>query len=165
MNNGSYPGVAVQDFVNQYGGAADTVHVEDGAWIFPETDYGSPYFLKWVEPPAKSGSSNCVYNTQIDCETPGFTTKFYSWAPVMAGANWCETAEQIWTNLNGAGSVAAWKIQDPYNNLVDGNYVSARWPGDAHTLARTFLQVLKESRYSCTASPIEWRGKRRSIVL
>ena len=124
MNNGSYPGVAVQDFVNQYGGAADTVHVEDGAWIFPESDYGSPYFLKWVEPPAKSGSSNCVYNTQIDCETPGFTTKFYSWAPVMAGANWCETAEQIWTNLNGAGSVAAWKIQAPYDNLAGGAYTS-----------------------------------------
>ena len=124
MNNGSYPGVAVQDFVNQYGGAADTVHVEDGAWIFPETDYGSPYFLKWVEPPAKSGSSNCVYNTQIDCETPGFTTKFYSWAPVMAGANWCETAEQIWTNLNGAGSVAAWKIQAPYDNLAGGAFTS-----------------------------------------
>ena len=124
MNNGSYPGVAVQDFVNQYGGAADTVHMEDGAWIFPETDYGSPYFLKWVEPPAKSGSTNCVYNTQIDCETPGFTPKFYSWAPVMAGANWCITAEQIWTNLNGAGSVAAWKIQAPYDNLAGGAFTS-----------------------------------------
>ena len=124
MNNGTYPGVAVQDFVNQYGGAADTVHMEDGAWIFPESDYGSPYFLKWVEPPAKSGSSNCVYNTQIDCETPGFTPKFYSWAPVMAGANWCQTAEQIWTNLNGAGSVAAWKIQAPYDNLAGGAFTS-----------------------------------------
>ena len=124
MNNGSYPGVAVQDFVNQYGGAADTVHMEDGAWIFPETDYGSPYFLKWVEPPAKSGSSNCVYNTQIDLETPGFTPKFYSWAPVMAGANWCITAEQIWTNQNGAGSVAAWKIQAPYDNLAGGAFTS-----------------------------------------
>ncbi len=124
MNNGTYPGVAVQDFVNQYGGAADTVHIEDGAWIFPESDYGSPQFLKWVEPPAKSGSSNCVYNTQIDIETPGFTPKFFSWAPVMAGANWCQTAEQMWTSEHGAGSVAAWKIQDPYNNLVDGNYVS-----------------------------------------
>jgi hypothetical protein len=124
MNNGSYPGVAIQDFVNQYGGAADTVHMEDGAWIFPETDYGSPYFLKWVEPPAKSGSTNCVFNTQIDCETPGFTPKFYSWAPVMAGANWCQTAEQIWTNLNGAGSVAAWKIQAPYDNLAGGAFSS-----------------------------------------
>ncbi len=124
MNNGSYPGVAIQDFVNQYGGAADTVHMEDGAWIFPETDYGSPYFLKWVEPPAKSGSPNCVPNTQIDLETPGFTPKFYSWAPVMAGANWCVTAEQIWTDLNGAGSVAAWKIQAPYDNLAGGAFSS-----------------------------------------
>ena len=24
----------------------------------------------------------------------------------------------------------------------DGNYVSARWPGDAHTFARTFAAVL-----------------------
>ncbi len=125
MNNGSYPGVAVQDFVNWYGGAADTVHVEDGAWIFPESDYGSPQFLKWVEPPvANATATNRVYNTQVDIETPGFATKFYSWAPVIAGANWCATAEQIWTNLNGAGSVAAWKIQDPYNNFVDGNSTS-----------------------------------------
>lgn len=42
----------------------------------------------------------------------------------MAGANWCETAEQIWTNLNGAGSVAAWKIQAPYDNLNGGTYTS-----------------------------------------
>jgi Starch/carbohydrate-binding module (family 53)/Glycosyl hydrolase family 57 len=124
MNNGSYPGVAVQDFVNDFGGAADTVHVEDGAWIFPESDYGSPYFLKWVEPPASPTSPTRVPNTQIDIEGPGFTPKFYSWAPIMSGANWCETAEQIWEDLNGAGTVAAWKIQDPYNNLGDGLYTS-----------------------------------------
>ncbi len=119
MNNGTYPGVAVQDFVNQYGGAADTVHVEDGAWIFPESDYGSPQFLKWVEPPvANATATNRVYNTQVDMETPGFATKFYAWAPVIAGANWCETAEQMWTTQNGAGTVAAWKIQDPYNNFA-----------------------------------------------
>lgn len=28
----------------------------------------------------------------------------------------------------------------------DGNYVSARWPGDVHTFARTFVQVLAENR-------------------
>jgi hypothetical protein len=117
MNNGTYPGVAVQDFVNRFGPAADTVHVEDGAWIFPESDYGSPQFLKWVEPPAGGQTNSRVPNTQVDMETPGFTPKFYSWAPVMAGANWCETAEQMWTDENGAGSVQAWKIQDPYDNL------------------------------------------------
>lgn len=125
MNNGTYPGVTPQGFVNQYGGAADTVHVEDGAWIFPETDYGSPQFLKWVEPPvANATATNRVYNTQVDMETPGFATKFYAWAPVIAGANWCETAEQMWTSQNGAGSVAAWKIQDPYNNFAGGSYTS-----------------------------------------
>jgi putative intracellular protease/amidase len=26
----------------------------------------------------------------------------------------------------------------------DGNYISARWPGDAHTLARRFAEILAE---------------------
>ena len=133
MNNGTYPGVAVQDFVNQFGGAADTVHIEDGAWIFPESCYGSPNFLKWVEPPANPNSANRVFNTQVDMETPGFTPKFYSWAPIISGANWCETAEQMWVAENGVGSVAAWKIQDPYDNLSgapgysDPNIVERAW--------------------------------------
>lgn len=119
MNNGTYPGVTPQGFVNQYGQYADTVHIEDGAWIFPETCYGSPQFLKWVEPPvANATATNRVYNTQVDMETPGFATKFYAWAPVIAGANWCETAEQMWKSQSG--TVDAWKIQDPYNNFVNG---------------------------------------------
>jgi hypothetical protein len=125
MNNGTYPGIAIQDFVNQFGGAADTVHVEDGAWIFPESDYGSPQFLKWVEPPvANATATNRVFNTQVDIETPGFATKFYSWAPVIAGANWCQTAEQMWLDQNVTNSVAAWKIQAPYDNLAGGAFSS-----------------------------------------
>ena len=27
----------------------------------------------------------------------------------------------------------------------DGNYLSARWPGDAHAFARAFVQMLEES--------------------
>jgi hypothetical protein len=133
MNNGTYPGVTPQGFVNQFGGAAGMVHIEDGAWIFPESCYGSPQFLKWVEPPvANATATNRVFNTQVDMETPGFATKFYAWAPVIAGANWVETAEQMWTAQNGPGSVAAWKIQDPYNNFVNGadsnpNIVERAW--------------------------------------
>ena len=120
MNNGTYPGVAVQDFVNQFGGAAGVVHVEDGAWIFPESDYGSPQFLKWVEPPvANATATNRVFNTQVDIETPGFATKFYSWAPMIAGANWCETAEQMIGE-----PVNAWKIQDPYDSLGSDSFLS-----------------------------------------
>jgi len=28
----------------------------------------------------------------------------------------------------------------------DGNYVSARWPGDVHTFARTFVEILAEKK-------------------
>ncbi len=101
-----------QDFVNSFGAAAPVAHVEDGAWIFPESDYGSPYFLKWLEPPLGTNATRYP-NTMADLETPGFALKFWSWAPVVAGANWCETAEQIYEGEGG--SVAAWKIQAPYD--------------------------------------------------
>jgi hypothetical protein len=40
--------------------------------------------------------------------------------------------------------------RDSYDNdrpafvVRDGNYVSARWPGDVHTFAKTFAQLLKQ---------------------
>ncbi|NQU39563.1 MAG: hypothetical protein HQ523_06390 [Lentisphaerae bacterium] len=126
-----YKVCAIQDFVNEHGAAADLVHVEPGAWIFPESAYGAPYFLKWVEPPVNPASvATCYTNTIVDLETPGFALKFWSWAPVITGANWCETAEQIWTD--GGGSVRAWKIAHPYDNLVNGawtdpNIIERAW--------------------------------------
>jgi hypothetical protein len=114
-----------QDFVNAHGASAPMTHIEDGAWIFPEMDYGSPSFLKWIEPPVATVANRgvtTVPGTQIDMDTPGFALKFYSYAPLMAGANWCETAEQILRDEGG--SVQAWKIQDPYNNLVNGQWTS-----------------------------------------
>lgn len=111
---------AVQDLVNAHP-PSDTVHVEDGAWIFPESCYGSPYYLKWVEPPLNTtNASMCYPYTKVDLETPGFALKFWSWAAVMAGANWCETAEQIWKDKGG--TVEAWKIQAPYD--WDGTHSS-----------------------------------------
>ncbi|MDP3851299.1 MAG: carbohydrate-binding protein [Luteolibacter sp.] len=115
-HNAGYLRSAPQDFVNAHGAAAQMAHIEDGAWIFPESCYGSPYFLKWIEPPvanAAIGATNRYPGTIVDMETPGFALKFYSYAPLMAGANWCETAEQILRDEGG--SVEAWKIQAPYD--------------------------------------------------
>jgi hypothetical protein len=129
--NGGYKPSTPQDFVNAYGGNAPLVHIEDGSWIFPEMDYGSPNFLKWIEPPVATVANRGVTTypgTQIDMETPGFALKFYSYAPLMAGANWCETAEQI-LNDEG-GSVNAWKIQAPYDwggNWTSPNDVELAW--------------------------------------
>jgi hypothetical protein len=118
-----YRVTSIQDFVNWHGGNATDAHVEDGAWIFPESDYGSPYFLKWIEPPVGNSTSPTKYpGTVIDLETPGFALKFWSWAPVITGANWVETAEQILRSEGG--DVQAWKIQAPYDNLNGGGWTS-----------------------------------------
>ncbi len=37
-----------------------------------------------------------------------------------------------------------WDDDRPAFVVRDGNYVSARWPGDAHAFARTFAVVLAE---------------------
>ena len=112
--------VSIQEFVDRHGANAGVAHVEDGAWIFPEMCYGSPYFLKWVDPPCDAAHpERCYPGTQVDLETPGFALKFWNWAPVIAGANWCETAEQI---LEAQGTpVEEWKIATPYE-WGDGSY-------------------------------------------
>lgn len=127
--NAGYTPTTVQDMVNRTPPpTGETIHVEDGAWIFPESDYGSPYFLKWVEPPLKPGSPTAYPGTLVDLETPGFALKFWSWAPVITGANWVETAEQIWRDEGG--TVEAWKIQAPYDwsgSWTGANDVELAW--------------------------------------
>ncbi|MBM3863316.1 MAG: hypothetical protein FJ385_05080 [Verrucomicrobia bacterium] len=127
-----------QDFVNSHGAAAQDAHIEDGAWIFPEMDYGSPYFLKWIEPPVVTVANRgvtTVPGTQVDMETPGFALKFYSYAPLMAGANWCETAEQILRDEGG--DVQDWKIQAPYD--WDGSWTN---PNDVELAWHIYLAGL-----------------------
>lgn len=77
---------------------SDVVHVEDGGWVNPEGDWGDPQFVKWLYPPARS-SRDPKYNdrdprTFIDIEN-GFSSSWRSWAVITAGANVCETAEQL----------------------------------------------------------------------
>ncbi len=109
--NSGYQITSIQDFVNAHGANAELAHIEDGAWIFPEMCYGSPYFLKWIEPPVGQPGSPTMYpNTQVDIED-GWALKFYAYAPKMAGANWAETAEQIL--VDEGGEVRPWVIQDP----------------------------------------------------
>lgn len=133
--NAGYNPTSPQDFVNAHGANAPVAHIEDGAWIFPESDYGSPYFLKWIEPPVAASAELRYPGTVVDMETPGFALKFWSWAPVITGANWVETAEQILRDEGG--SVEAWKIQAPYD--WDGTYTS---PNDVELAWHIYLTGL-----------------------
>jgi hypothetical protein len=43
--------------------------------------------------------------------------------------------EVVFATPEGQPAEAAWVVRD-------GNYISARWPGDVHTFARTFAELL-----------------------
>ncbi len=139
--NAGYIPTTPQDFVNAHGAAAQDAHIEDGAWIFPESCYGSPNFLKWIEPPVVSVANRyekAYPGTQVDMETPGFALKFFSYAPLMAGANWLETAEQILSDENGGNDmVNEWKVAHPYN--WDGSWTS---PNDVELAWHIYLNGL-----------------------
>ena len=125
-------------FVNAFKAHAPVTHIEDGAWIFPEMCYGSPNFMKWIEPPLYNTAINATNRypgTQADMETPGFALKFFSYAPLMAGANWVITAEQILRDQGG--DVQAWKIQAPYD--WDGSWTS---PNDVELAWHIYLKGL-----------------------
>jgi hypothetical protein len=140
--NRGYKPSAPQDFVNAAkSSVTGDTHIEDGAWIFPESCYGSPNFLKWIEPPVATVANRGVTThpgTQIDMETPGFALKFFSYAPLMAGANWLETAEQVLSEENGGNDmVNEWKVAHPYN--WDGSWTS---PNDVELAWHIYLKGL-----------------------
>ena len=140
--NRGYKPSAPQDFVNAAkAGVTTETHIEDGAWIFPEMCYGSPNFLKWIEPPVATVANRGKTThpgTQVDMETPGFALKFFSYAPLMAGANWLETAEQVLRDENGGNDlVNEWKIAHPYN--WDGSWTS---PNDVELAWHIYLKGL-----------------------
>ena len=137
--NRGYKPSAPQDFVNAAkSSVTNDTHIEDGAWIFPEMCYGSPNFLKWIEPPVATVANRGKTThpgTQIDMETPGFALKFFSYAPLMAGANWLETAEQVLREEGG--DVQPWKIATPYD--WDGTWTS---PNDVELAWHIYLKGL-----------------------
>ncbi|MBR6021978.1 MAG: hypothetical protein IK066_06110 [Kiritimatiellae bacterium] len=120
--NRGWDNTTIQSFVEVYSNNATLAHVEDGAWIFPEMCYGSPYFLKWVDPPCNAKNlDKCYPGTQVDLETPGFALKFWDWAPIIAAANWCETAEKK------LGHAEAWRIAAPHEPTADPNAAEKAW--------------------------------------
>lgn len=101
---------------------SDVVHIEDGAWFNARDDWGHPQFVNWLYPPARS-TTNPLYvatnpHTFYDFETPGWTEDWRNWAVLIAGANFCETAEQM--TISNGGTVQSWKIQEPYQK--NGTY-------------------------------------------
>ena len=118
MNEASGKGYVpstIEHYLSQVNPASlDVVHIEDGSWVNAD-DRGSPAFYHWLFPPQTDRLSPAYdpndAKTWADHTTPGFSEDFRSWAVVVAGANYLETAEQLWTDAGGG--VEAWRIQEP----------------------------------------------------
>jgi hypothetical protein len=77
----------------------DVVHVEDGAWVNADGDFGDPDFPNWLWPLHSSSG-------QIDIDN-GWAIDAHNWAVITAATNRVVTAEAI----GSAPNLAA--IQDP----------------------------------------------------
>ncbi|MFO0857265.1 MAG: carbohydrate-binding protein [Phycisphaerales bacterium] len=73
--------------------ATDYVHVEDGAWVNADGDFGAPSFLNWNWPLVNASG-------QVDIEG-GWAEDARNWAVITAANNRVATAEQIATRPGG----------------------------------------------------------------
>ena len=83
-----YKSTVVQKYLNDHAvPAADIVHVEDGAWVNADGDFGSPQFLNWNWPPVLANGTIDIAN--------GWAEDIRNWAVITAAQNFVSTAEQI----------------------------------------------------------------------
>ena len=71
--------------------AGDWFHVEDGAWVNADGDFGDPRMLNWLDLPRTTAGQVDVVN--------GWSADARNWAVLIAGVNAVVHAEQISTDL------------------------------------------------------------------
>ena len=70
----------VERYLHDHPVPADAVvHIEDGAWVNADGDFGSPQFVNWVEP-LRDGSG------VLDPKN-GWSVDARAWALITAGTN------------------------------------------------------------------------------
>ncbi len=122
-----YRPTTIQTFLDENPPPAnDIVHVEDGAWMNAENDWGHPMYVNWLWPPQRNrnqpGFNAQDPSTYADIEN-GWAEDFRNWAVIMAAQNYVSTAEQV--HKDNAGTVADWKIQEPVQRSGGDNGANA----------------------------------------
>jgi hypothetical protein len=113
----------------------DVVHVEDGGWVFADSDFGSPSFINWNWPPSYSTNGANVVDPSI-----GVTDKGDNWRVIIATENRVKTAQQIsglTPNLD--------QVRDPGSFSGTPNAVELGWHYYLASLDSGFVY------YGCTA--------------
>jgi hypothetical protein len=83
---GYVPTVVQRYLANHPVPAGDVIHVEDGAWVNADGDFGAPQFLNWNWPPVNAQG-------QIDIAN-GWAEDIRNWAVITAAQNFVDLAEQ-----------------------------------------------------------------------
>ncbi len=113
-NAAGYAPSTVQRYLNDHPVPADdVVHVEDGAWVNADGDFGAPQFINWNWPLLNSAG-------QIDVEN-GWHIDARNWAVITAMQNRLDTAEKLWLNQSASNTVNIRKIlyPDATSNAVE----------------------------------------------
>lgn len=86
-----YEPTTIEEFLADFPPATnDIVHVEDGGWVFADSDFGSPSFINWNWPPSYSSNGVNVVDPSL-----GVTDKGDNWRVILATDNRVETAQQL----------------------------------------------------------------------
>jgi Starch/carbohydrate-binding module (family 53)/Glycosyl hydrolase family 57 len=113
-----YEPTTIEQFINDFPpSASDVVHVEDGGWVFADSDFGSPSFINWNWPPSYATSGGNVVDPSI-----GTTDKGDTWRVIIATENRVKTAQQIsgiQPNID--------QIRDPGSFSTTPNAVELGW--------------------------------------
>jgi hypothetical protein len=94
-----YEPTTVEQFLQEFPpDPNDIVHVEDGGWVYADSDFGSPIFINWHWPPSYATSSGNVVDPSL-----GTSDKADNWRVIIATENRVKTAQHRGvTRIDGA---------------------------------------------------------------
>src|SRR6202011_826178 len=119
VNNSAYEPSTVEQFLKDWPvDSNDVVHVEDGGWVFADSDFGSPSFINWNWPPSYTGANG---KNVVD-PSVGTSTKGDFWRTVIASENRIRTAQQV-TGLTPRTD----QVRDPGSFSTTPNNVELAW--------------------------------------
>lgn len=82
-----YVPTTIQQFLTDHPvPSTDVVHVEDGAWVNADNDWGHPQFINWLWP---------MYNSAKRFDPNGWTEDARNWAVLVAAENRVQMAEDL----------------------------------------------------------------------
>jgi Starch/carbohydrate-binding module (family 53)/Glycosyl hydrolase family 57 len=131
-----YEPTTIEQFINDFApNTNDIVHVEDGGWVFADSDFGSPMFINWHWPPSYSSNGVNVVDPSL-----GVSDKADNWRVIIATENRVKTAQQI-----SGITPRIDQVRDPGSFSATPNAVEIGWHYYLGSLDSGFVY------YGCTA--------------